>query len=132
MTLRKLSGFSELTFTGCIYSSTMSTRILPGRPQPLGATWDGFGVNFAIYSENAERVELCLFDDVNSAEVERLVLPERTTYVWHGYIRGTQPGQLYLYRVYGPYEPDKGLRFNPNKVVIDPYAKALAGQVDWK
>jgi glycogen operon protein len=105
--------------------------ILPGRPYPLGATWDGAGVNFAIYSETAEFVELCLFDSVNDPETVRLRLPERTTYVWHGYLKGVLPGQLYGYRVHGPFQPHLGLRFNPNKLVIDPYAKALAGQVNW-
>jgi glycogen operon protein len=109
----------------------MPYKILPGRPSPLGATWDGVGVNFAIYSEGAEQVELCLFDDPNGAETERIKLPERMTYVWHGYIKNIQPGQLYGYRVYGPFQPEKGLRFNPNKLLIDPYAKALAGQVNW-
>ncbi|MGD0296059.1 MAG: glycogen debranching protein GlgX [Bryobacteraceae bacterium] len=105
--------------------------ILPGRPNPLGATWDGAGVNFAIYSENAEFVELCLFDDVTGPETARLRLPERTTYVWHGYLKGVLPGQLYGYCVHGPFKPNDGLRFNANKLVIDPYAKALAGQVNW-
>jgi glycogen operon protein len=109
----------------------MQKKMLPGRAHPLGATWDGFGVNFAIYSEGAENVELCLFDDVDSAESERFALPERSAYVWHGYIKGLQPGQLYGYRVHGPYRPNEGLRFNPNKLVIDPYAKSLAGQVNW-
>ena len=110
----------------------MQTKMLPGRPYPLGATWDGLGVNFAIFSERAERIELCLFDSDTGKEVERLRLPERTTYIWHGYIRGMQPGQLYGYRVYGPYQPNDGLRFNPNKLLIDPYARALAGQVNWE
>jgi glycogen operon protein len=109
----------------------MPYTILPGRPSPLGATWDGVGVNFAIYSEGAEQVELCLFNDPNAGETERITLPERTTYVWHGYIRNIQPGQLYGYRVYGPFQPERGLRFNPHKLLIDPYAKALAGQVNW-
>ncbi len=109
----------------------MSTKILPGRPHPLGATWDGSGTNFAIYSEHAEWVELCLFDQPNAPETQRIRLPERTTYVWHGYIHGLQPGQLYGYRVHGPFQPNDGLRFNSNKLLIDPYAKALAGQVDW-
>lgn len=109
----------------------MSIKILPGRPHPLGATWDGAGTNFAIYSEYAEWVELCLFDQPNIPETARVRLPERTTYVWHGYIHGLQPGQLYGYRVHGPFNPDEGLRFNSNKLLIDPYAKALAGQVDW-
>ena len=89
-------------------------------------------MNFSIYSENAEWVELCLFDDVNGTETARLRLPERTTYVWHGYLKGLLPGQLYGYRVHGQFQPNDGLRFNANKLVIDPYAKALAGQVDWK
>jgi glycogen operon protein len=109
----------------------MSTKILPGRPHPLGATWDGSGTNFAIYSEYAEWVELCLFDQPSAPETARIRLPERTTYVWHGYIHGLQPGQLYGYRVHGPFQPNDGLRFNSNKLLIDPYAKALAGQVDW-
>ena len=109
----------------------MPTKILPGRPHPLGATWDGSGTNFAIYSEYAEWVELCLFDQPDAPETERIRLPERTTYVWHGYIHGMQPGQLYGYRVHGPFEPKDGLRFNSNKLLIDPYAKGLAGQVDW-
>ncbi len=109
----------------------MSIKILPGRPHPLGATWDGAGTNFAIYSEHAEWVELCLFDQINTPEAERVRLPERTTYVWHGYIHGLQPGQLYGYRVHGPFQPNEGLRFNSNKLLIDPYAKALAGQVEW-
>jgi isoamylase len=109
----------------------MSPKILPGRSHPLGATWDGAGTNFAIYSEHAEWVELCLFDQPNAPEVARIRLPERTTYVWHGYLHGLQPGQLYGYRVHGPFQPSDGLRFNSNKLLIDPYAKALAGQVDW-
>jgi isoamylase len=109
----------------------MSIKMLPGRPAPLGATWDGAGVNFAIYSENAEFVDLCLFDEVKGPEITRLRLPERTTYVWHGYLKGILPGQLYGYRVQGAFEPDEGLRFNWNKLLIDPYAKGLAGQVDW-
>jgi len=109
----------------------MSIRFLPGRPYPLGATWDGAGTNFAIHSEHAEWVELCLFDRPDAAECARVRLPERTTYVWHGYIQGLQPGQLYGYRVHGPFNPNEGFRFNSNKLLIDPYAKALAGQVDW-
>ncbi len=110
----------------------MPTNILPGRPYPLGATWDGAGTNFAIYSQHAEWVDLCLFDQPNAPETARIRMPERTTYVWHGYIHGLQPGQLYGYRVHGPFQPNDGLRFNSNKLLIDPYAKALAGQVDWK
>jgi isoamylase len=109
----------------------MSTKLMPGRPYPLGATWDGSGVNFAIYSETAERVDLCFFDELNSPEQECVTLPERTAYTWHGYARNMHPGQLYGYRVHGAYEPARGLRFNSAKVVLDPYARALAGQVEW-
>ncbi len=107
-------------------------RILPGRPHPQGATWDGTGVNFALYSENAGGVELCLFDESGAAETEHIPILERTAHVWHGYIPGLKPGQLYGYRVSGAYEPEQGHRFNPSKVLIDPYAKALAGAFDWK
>ena len=103
------------------------TRLL-GKPYPLGATWDGTGVNFALYSERAERVELCLFDNRNSTETERIDVSERTAHVWHCYLPGVNPGQLYGYRVYGPYDPQQGLRFNPAKLLIDPYATAIAGR----
>lgn len=107
-------------------------RPLPGRSYPLGATWDGIGVNFAIFSENAEKVELCLFDSPQATrESLRIPLPEKTDMVFHGYLRGIQPGQLYGYRVYGPYQPAEGHRFNPNKVVVDPYAKAIGRTVRW-
>jgi len=107
-------------------------RILPGSMRPLGATWDGSGVNFAIYSRHATRVDLVFFDARDPAqEVATLTLPERTAHVWHGYVPGVQPGQLYGYRVHGEYAPERGLRFNPAKLVIDPYAKAIAGRVNW-
>ncbi|MBX6364113.1 MAG: glycogen debranching protein GlgX [Gemmatimonadetes bacterium] len=110
----------------------MPLKVLPGKPSPLGATWDGLGVNFALFSENAERVELCLFDSRDPAtQTEAIALPELTAHVWHGYVVGLRPGQLYGYRVHGPYEPELGLRFNPAKLLIDPYAKAIAGAVDW-
>src|SRR5690554_1023252 len=94
----------------------------PGRPYPLGATYDGKGINFALFSDNAHGVELCLFD-ANDKE-QRIKLDERTHNHWHIYIPGLLPGQRYGYRVYGPYEPENGHRFNPNKLLIDPYAKA--------
>src|SRR6516162_6058005 len=104
----------------------MFTRVLPGRPFPLGATWDGIGVNFALFSENATKVELCLFDASDAhKETERIVLPEQTDQVWHGYLPLVRPGQLYAYRVHGPYHPQAGHRFNPNKVLLDPYARAI-------
>ncbi|MFO1153701.1 MAG: glycogen debranching protein GlgX [Rhodospirillales bacterium] len=105
------------------------SRVQPGSPSPLGATWDGRGVNFALFSEHAERVELCLFDTSGKRETERIVLPEYTNVVWHGYVVGLHPGQLYGYRVYGPYEPRLGHRFNPNKLLLDPYATAIDGQL---
>ncbi|HRK94828.1 MAG TPA: glycogen debranching protein GlgX [Rhodospirillales bacterium] len=105
------------------------SRIEPGSPSPLGATWDGRGVNFALFSAHAEKVELCLFDANGRKEVERIALPEYTNQIWHGYIVDLHPGQLYGYRVYGPYEPRAGHRFNPNKLLIDPYARAIEGSL---
>ena len=108
------------------------TRVWPGKPYPLGATFDGAGVNFAIYSEHATKVELCLFDNVDSTkETERVVLKEHTDQVWHGYLPDCETGQLYGYRIHGPYEPSNGHRFNPNKVLLDPYAKAIGRYVRW-
>jgi len=107
-------------------------KVLPGRRSPLGATWDGNGVNFAVFSRNATAVELCLYDsDDPTRETARLRLREVTAHVWHGYVPGLAPGQLYGYRVDGPYEPAAGLRFNPFKLLLDPYARAVAGKVDW-
>jgi glycogen operon protein len=104
-------------------------KVEPGSPSPLGASWDGRGVNFAIVSENAERIELCLFDSSGRRETDRIVLPEYTNQTWHVYLVGIQPGQLYGYRVYGPYEPRAGHRFNPNKLLLDPYARAIDGPI---
>ncbi|MET7141955.1 glycogen debranching protein GlgX [Xanthomonas sp. PPL139] len=109
---------------------TRRSRIREGLPYPLGATWDGLGVNFALYSAHATKVELCLFDD-RGREIERIALPEYTDEVWHGYLPDARPGQLYGYRVYGPYAPDAGHRFNPNKLLLDPYAKQLVGELKW-
>ena len=110
----------------------LKSLLWPGRPYPLGATWDGAGVNFALFSEHATGVEVCLFDGPDAgAERERIMLRERTDLVWHGFIPDLGPGQLYGYRVHGPYEPERGLRFNPAKLLIDPYAKALAGDLHW-
>ena len=107
-------------------------RIWPGSPYPLGATWDGEGVNFALFSENATAVELCLFDRPDDLrEAHRIRIEECTDFVWHVYLPEIRPGQLYGYRVHGLYEPEAGLRFNPAKVLIDPYAKAIAGNIDW-
>lgn len=101
--------------------------VWPGRPFPLGATWDGRGVNFAIFSAHAEKVELCLFDSAGRKETDRIVLPEYSDQVWHGYVHDIEPGTLYGYRVYGPYEPQRGHRFNHHKLLLDPFAKQLKG-----
>jgi isoamylase len=103
----------------------------PGRPDPLGATWDGRGTNFALYAQPATRVELCLFDDTSGKETARIALADQTRNVFHGYVQGVGPGQLYGFRVHGRYAPREGLRFNPNKLLMDPYARAIAGEVDW-
>lgn len=109
-----------------------TTVYYTGEPYPLGATWDGNGVNFALYAENAEGVDLCLFDALeDDDETIKIKLKERSHHVWHTYLPGIKPGQLYGYRVNGPYEPDKGHRFNYNKLILDPYAKAIAGNLQW-
>src|SRR5579884_2495977 len=112
---------------------SMPPRVSSGRPFPLGATWDPQReeINFAVFSEHATRFELCLYDEPWGKEVERIALPRRTYHVWHGCLTGVRPGQLYGYRVHGPYAPRLGHRFNPAKLLIDPYAKAIAGRVDW-
>jgi len=107
------------------------SRMTEGYPFPLGATWDGQGVNFAIFSAHATKVQLCLFDSEGKVELERFDLPEYTDEIWHGYLPETKPGQVYGYRVYGPYEPEAGHRFNHNKLLIDPYAKQLVGTLEW-
>src|SRR5579864_7060078 len=107
-------------------------RVWPGDPCPLGATWTGVGVNFAIFSEHATKVELCLFDSADaSQERQRLEFFEHTDEVWHAYLPDVRANQLYGYRVHGPYEPAAGHRFNPNKVVMDPYAKSVARTIHW-
>ena len=106
-------------------------RISEGRPHPLGATWDGLGVNFALFSAHAERVELCLFDPSGQRELERIELPEYTDEVFHGYLPDARPGTVYGYRVHGPYVPEAGHRFNHHKLLLDPYAKAHVGRLDW-
>src|SRR3954453_13483746 len=102
----------------------------PGRSSPLGATPDDAGVNFAIFSDHATRIDLCLFDSPDSAvETDRITLPERTDQVWHGYLPGAKPGQIYGYRVYGPRE--RGHAFDPSKLLLDPYARAIAREFVW-
>ena len=110
-------------------ASTARPRVSEGLPHPLGATWDGIGVNFALFSGNATKVELCLFDEAGREEIGRVELPEYTDEVWHGYLPDARPGTVYGYRVHGPYEPEAGHRFNPNKLLIDPYAKAMVGRL---
>jgi len=107
------------------------SRIREGRPSPRGATWNGVGVNFSVFSANATRIELCLFDHQGSTELERIELPEYTNEVFHGFLPDARPGQIYGYRAYGPYEPTVGHRFNPNKLLLDPYAKSMVGQLEW-
>jgi glycogen operon protein len=108
-----------------------SSRISEGSPFPRGATWDGNGTNFALFSANATKVELCLFDALGKTELERIELPEYTDEVWHVYVHDLPPGSVYGYRVHGPYEPDNGHRFNPNKLLLDPYAKDHVGSLIW-
>jgi isoamylase len=106
-------------------------RIREGLPHPLGATWDGEGVNFALFSAHANRVEIGLFDEQGERETVRVDLPEYTDEIWHGYLPGVSPGTIYGYRVHGPYEPDQGHRFNPNKLLLDPYARGHFGELKW-
>ena len=108
---------------------TVNIKILPGTPYPLGAMYDGVGTNFSIFSERAERVELCLFDD--QGKETRHTLPEVTGYCWHGYLPKVKPGQRYGYRVHGSWDPASGQRFNSQKLLLDPYAKAIDGQIKW-
>src|SRR5216683_4825251 len=105
--------------------------IAEGLPFPLGATWDGLGVNFALFSAHAAKVELCLFDDTGGRELHRIELPEFTDEVWHGYLPDARPGTVYGYRVRGPFEPSAGHRFNHNKLLLDPYANAHRGELRW-
>ena len=109
----------------------MSRTVLPGRPYPLGATVRSKGTNFALFSEHATRVTVCFFDE-NGNETDCADLTERTAFVWHGLVRDIKPGQRYGYRVDGPWEPQNGHRFNKHKLLVDPYAKAITGDVDYK
>ena len=110
----------------------MDKKILPGRPSPLGATYDGRGVNFAVYSESATDIEVCLFDALGQPQAVSFRLPEFSGFVWHGYLPGLKPGQLYGYRAHGEFNPAAGLRHNPAKMLLDPYAKAICGRMDWE
>lgn len=111
--------------------ATSKRTILPGSPNALGAIWDGGGTNFALFSANATKVEVCLFDHSGEKEIERITLPEYTNQVFHGYLPDVKPDTLYGYRVHGPYEPTAGHRFNPNKLLLDPYARAHQGELTW-
>jgi isoamylase len=106
-------------------------RLTPGSPYPLGATWDGLGTNFAVFSANAERIDLCLFDPSGKRQIAVFTLPERTDEIWHGYLPNAQVGLLYGYRAHGPYDPQRGHRFNPNKLLLDPYARRIARELKW-
>ncbi|HEV7266972.1 MAG TPA: glycogen debranching protein GlgX [Falsiroseomonas sp.] len=107
------------------------SRVREGLPFPLGASWDGLGVNFALFSAHASKVELCLFDETGERELERIELPEFTDEVWHGYLPDARPGTVYGYRVHGPHAPEAGHRFNPNKLLLDPYAREVVGDLTW-
>ena len=111
--------------------TSYAKELREGNPHPRGATWDGKGTNFAIFTEHATKVEVCLFDEEGKEEQERIELPEYTNQIWHGYVPGVKPGQRYGYRVYGPYDPANGHRFNHNKLLIDPYACAYTGKLEW-
>src|SRR3569832_2116149 len=106
-------------------------RLQPGHPYPLGASYDGSGVNFAVFSASAERIDLCIFDSAGRKELARLPLPDCTDEVWHGYLPEAGPGLLYGFRAYGPYEPQRGYRFNHHKLLLDPYARMLSGPLRW-
>ena len=108
-----------------------SVQLERGSPYPLGATWDGLGINFAVFSAHAERIQLCLFDPSGRREIARLDLPECTDEVWHGYLPNAGTGLIYGYRAYGPYRPQEGHRFNPYKLLLDPYARRLIGKLRW-
>jgi isoamylase len=110
---------------------SLPDRLEAGLPYPLGATWDGMGVNFAVFSANATRMQLCLFDAGGRRQIARLDLPERSEDVWHGYLAKAQPGLVYGFRAHGPYDPPNGMRFNPQKLLLDPYAKCLVGNLRW-
>src|SRR6476646_4885809 len=113
----------------CADDQEAAVEVWPGSASPLGATFDGVGTNFAVFSEAADQVELCLFDDAR--QETRVAMTEVDAFVWHCYLPNVQPGQRYGYRVHGPHKPKKGLRCNPNKLLLDPYAKATAGDIDW-
>jgi isoamylase len=109
-------------------SEARNAPVREGLPHPRGASWDGKGTNFAIFSAHATKVEVCIFDEKGEKELDRITLPEYTNQIWHGYLPEVRPGSVYGYRVHGPYEPEAGHRFNPNKLLLDPYAVAHTGR----
>jgi isoamylase len=106
-------------------------KIEEGLPNPLGATWDGKGTNFALFSANATKVEVCIFDSFDGKETSRIELPEYTDEIFHGFLPNVGPGTFYGFRVHGPHDPNQGHRFDPNKLLLDPYARAHAGELKW-
>ncbi|CAH2793361.1 MAG: Limit dextrin alpha-1,6-maltotetraose-hydrolase (EC [uncultured Caballeronia sp.] len=112
-------------------ANSFPDKLLPGAAYPLGANWDGLGVNFAVFSANAQKIEVCLFDTTSRKELARFELPECTDEIWHGYLPGAHPGTVYGLRAHSPYQPHHGHRFNPHKLLLDPYAKKLVGQWRW-
>src|SRR3984893_11812096 len=109
----------------------LSDALLPGRPFPLGATWDGLGINFAVFSAHAERMDVCLFDPPARPGIAALTLPEFTDEIRHGSLPSARPDLLYGYRAHGPYSPQSGHRFNPHKLLLDPYARRISGNLRW-
>ncbi len=112
-------------------ANALPDKLLPGAPYPLGANWDGLGVNFAVFSSNAHRIEVCLFDSTSRKELMRFDLPECTEEVWHGYLPGAHPKHRHGFRAHGPYQPQHRHRLNPHKLLLDPYAKKLVGPWRW-
>jgi glycogen operon protein len=121
----------QITMAAMTMTEPRTTPIREGLPHPRGATWDGKGTNFALFSAHATKVEVCIFDENGEQELERIELPEYTNQIWHGYLPDVRPGTVYGYRVHGPYEPEAGHRFNPNKLLLDPYAVAHIGELKW-
>lgn len=111
--------------------ASFPAQLDPGAPYPLGATWDGLGVNFAVFSGHAEQIELCIFDPTGRREIRRFRMPETTDEIWHGYLPNARLGLVYGYRAYGRYNPQEGHRFNHHKLLLDPYAKQYAGIFRW-
>jgi glycogen operon protein len=112
-------------------SGSKASKVREGSPAAQGAIWDGKGTNFTLFSAHATKVEICLFDSVGARELERIALPEYTDEIWHGYLPEVGPGDVYGLRVHGPYEPSAGHRFNPNKLLLDPYARGHTGELKW-